>query len=263
MIDELLDERTADAIVGGNADPDALAPPLQNIALLCEVARSPAVPEELENETVVAAAFAEIARAQATMDLEPLRHRRRKRRAAKAVAALALVAFTGTAAAATNQLPDAVQTVVSDAGSHVGVHLPKPKHASKSEAPSAGTDTNPSQGQGPDATGPAKGGLCTAHFARGTSPSDHAGGLAEQNLQAAAAAAGQSVDEFCADVVHQPSSSPQADAPADSPGSDSGGENSQKPAQPGKPAATPSASAHPNNGKPPDTTPAGGARRAP
>ncbi|MEY2420984.1 MAG: hypothetical protein QOI95_1051 [Acidimicrobiaceae bacterium] len=255
MIDHLLDEYMADAIVGGWVDRETVAPELQRIVQLADVARSPALPEELADEDGVVDAFLEVmGAAQERVDVECQRRRRLQRRAAKAVAAMALVALTGTAAAATNHLPDAVQAVVSDAGSHVGLHLPKPNHEAKSDTKSSGTGTDsaPSQGQGPDATGPAKGGLCTAHAARGTSPSDNAGGVAEQNLQAAAATAGQTVDEFCADSADANAApSPEPQAPDDGTASDNTKSNENKPADPGGSGVAPPASDHPNNGKQP------------
>jgi hypothetical protein len=265
MIDELLSERTADAILSGRTDRQTIAPELQRIVELLDVVRSPAVPQELDGEDAMVAAVLEAMGAtEKRVDVDAQRRRRAKRRMAKGVVAFALVALTGTAAAATNHLPEAIQTAVSDATSHVGVHLPKPKHDSQSDtkvdAPPAGTDTSPSQGVGPDATGPAKGGLCTAHFARGTTPSEHAGGVAEQNLQAAAAAAGQTIDEFCADVVHQPSLS--SEAPSDSGASTASSAKSQKP-DPGNPNAAPSAGDHPNNGKRPEAPPAHGLNKTP
>ncbi|MEY2402961.1 MAG: hypothetical protein QOD38_512, partial [Acidimicrobiaceae bacterium] len=107
-------------------------------------------------------------------------------------------------------------------------------------------------GQGPDATGSAKGGLCTAHFARGATTSEHAGGVAEDNLQAAATAAGQSVDEFCASAVHETSSSESESTPDqadDGAPSNNGGEKSQKPTDPGPPSDDPGASGDPNKAK--------------
>jgi hypothetical protein len=259
MTAELLDERTADAIVSGGADLDDLASPLRHIAALVETARGPAVPGELAGEDVMVASFITALTAARTVADADLRRRRAKRRAAKAIAALAILTFTGTAAAASNHLPDSVQTAVADVSSHVGIHLPKPKHAPKtSDDPSSddGTDAGSSTGNGPDATGPAKAGLCTAHFARGTSPSEHAGGVAEQNLEAAAADAGQTVDEYCAASAPQPpesdsteSSSAESDAPDGGPANP----KSQKPADPGKPDDGSTASSSANNGKKPET----------
>jgi hypothetical protein len=271
MIDDLLDEHTADLILSG-IDDGELSASLQRVLQLVDLAQSPAAPEELVGErTMVDVMLAALGAEQAVTELESARRRRAKSRAAKAVAALAIVAFTGTAAAATNHLPDSVQTAVADASSHVGLHFPKPKHEAKGtpEPETSNSSQGESQGEGPDATGPAKGGLCIAHAARGTSPSDHAGGVAERNLEAAAATAGQTVDEYCADVVHQPSSS------SESPGSD-GSEASTESSdastessadtneshKPDDPGNSSSASDHASNGKKPADPGSQGARPA-
>lgn len=269
MIDELLDEHTAERILNGRTDEAELSAPLQRVLELIDLARSPAAPEELADErVVVAAVLAAVGAEQAVANLESARRRRATRRAGKAVAALAIVAFTGTAAAATNHLPDSVQTTVSDASSHVGVHFPKPKHES-TNAPQSENSTS-SQGQGPDATGPAKAGLCTAHAARGTSPSDHAGGVAEQNLEAAAAGAGQTVDEYCADVVHQTASPESQDSESSDASTESSTDSSDHSTDPSVESQTPdnpgsgsSASDHANNGKKPVDPGSQGARPAP
>jgi hypothetical protein len=269
MIDELLDERTADAIVSGAADRSSLPPELERIARLVDLARSPASQEEVAGEAAMVGAFLEAAAiARAPVQLHDQRPRSAKRRTAKVVAALAFVALTGTAAAAaTNHLPESVQTAVSDAGDHVGVHLPKPKHGPAKGNPSV--NANGAQGHGPDATGPAKAGLCTAHAARGDNPSDAAGGVAERNLAAAASGAGQTIDEYCADVVHPPSEATDSDASGSSSASDDGSSNAKnpagtgkpddtgKPGDTGKPESDSTASDHPNNGKAP-VDPGGG-----
>ena len=56
-------------------------------------------------------------------------------------------------------------------------------------------------GQGPDANGPAKHGLCRAWAAHRSDSPANQNSTAMRNLQAAAAAAGQTVEEFCADVL--------------------------------------------------------------
>jgi len=88
-----------------------------------------------------------------------------------------------------------------------------PADAADSEAPESEDDA----GTGPDATGPAKHGLCTAYFARSkhdatedsTAPESTVAGdtastvlpIPFQNLEDAATAAGQTVEQFCADAT--------------------------------------------------------------
>ena len=56
--------------------------------------------------------------------------------------------------------------------------------------------------QGPDATGPAKYGLCTAYFAGSENGQAHKHQAPPfQNLEAAAEAANQSVEEFCSSAT--------------------------------------------------------------
>jgi hypothetical protein len=252
MVDERIDTGTAEAIMSGSADRDSLAPELQRLAQLLDVVRSPAAPEELAGERATVAAFLQVVGAERS-NIKNLQRVRAKRRAAKAVAALAFVAFSGTAAAAaaTNHLPEGIQNAVSDAGSHIGVHVPKAKKPTHPPTNDASSDATQSQGQGPDATGAPKAGLCTAHLARDTPGSDHAGGVAEQNLAAAALAAGQSIDEYCAGVAHSSSESTTSDASDASQSTDNSHASEPKPPQSGKPPTDSSASDHPNSGKKP------------
>src|SRR4051794_39745067 len=128
------------------------------------------------------------------------------------VAALVAVLAGGTAAAAaTGSLPDPAQRVVSSALSHVDVSVPAPnEHANAqalAHAKGATGKTKPGHagGKGPDPTGPAKFGLCTAWSAGPSTTNPHSGkadSVAFSNLQQAAADAGSSVADFCKDAVH-------------------------------------------------------------
>ena len=67
--------------------------------------------------------------------------------------------------------------------------------------------------QGPDATGPAKKGLCTAYFnGSDTGRANKRGAPPFQNLEAAAEAADQSVEAFCGASV---GGNPDFDEPGD------------------------------------------------
>jgi hypothetical protein len=133
------------------------------------------------------------------------------------VAALVAVLAGGTAAAAaTGSLPDPAQRVVSGALSHVNVSVPEPNehanaqasaHAKGAKDKGATDKTKPDHagGKGPDATGPAKFGLCTAWSAGPSTTNPHSGkadSVAFSNLQQAATDAGSSVADFCKDAVH-------------------------------------------------------------
>jgi len=110
------------------------------------------------------------------------------------------------------------------------------------------------EGQGPDANGPAKFGLCTAFHARtkhdtvDTTPVESSSTVADdqpppfRNLEEAAAAAGQTVDEFCADAVPGGKADDSADDSAD--------QSSDNPSAsaPGKAKDNPSATAPGHSG---------------
>ena len=205
-------------------------------------------------------------------------------RGAVAAATLAVLLTGGTAAAATGSLPAPAQSVVSGALDHVGISVPGPnshanqhardnakKNAEKkaerpahgvpnAHAPKAHSDATDGgaandatkTGQGPDATGAAKYGLCTAWGATPT-PNAHShkrDSVAFTNLQKAAAAAGKSVADYCKDVT--PPSGDDSGT-ASSTGSDSepptAGRDEAKPDK-----GEPSEGADPNGDSKPDST---------
>lgn len=142
--------------------------------------------------------------------------------------------------------------------------------AAAAAAADASDDTD---GQGPDANGPAKFGLCTAFAARtkhdptttteaGATPAAEPDAdstdlpVPFQNLTDAAKAAGQSVADFCADAVPggaddgsgEPAANPSATAPGksgDNPSATAPGKSDDNPSSsaPGKPEDKPSSTA--------------------
>ena len=109
---------------------------------------------------------------------------------------------------------------------------------------------------GPDPTGPADHGLCTAYLASTDQPGQRLDAVAFQDLTEAAIEAGQSVDDFCADVSDAaPTASPSATAPGQT------GDNPSATA-PGKTGETPGAPRRPNR-RQPDRDRAGPDRRDP
>ena len=102
----------------------------------------------------------------------------------------ALVGSSGLAVA--GALPGPAQRAAAHMLDKIGVVVPGAPHHQAGSTPST-------QGTGPDVTGPAKFGLCTA-FAAGQGGTD--GGkndaVAFRNLRAAAETVGQSVEDFCA-----------------------------------------------------------------
>lgn len=118
-------------------------------------------------------------------------------RLATALVAATLAFMVGLASA--GRLPAPAQNAISVALSKFGITIPR-----------AGDGENQTTPVGPDLTGPEKKGLCTAFFAgtgnEETGKSD-SNGVAFQNLQEAADKAGQSVSDFCADVLAPASTS--------------------------------------------------------
>jgi len=133
-------------------------------------------------------------------------------KAAVAAGTLAALLAGGAAAATTGSLPVPAQTAVSGALSRVGLSVPDPTshadpHATDTQhrgAPTKDDATDQAgKAKGPDATGPAKFGLCTAWAATPT-PNAHShkrSAVAFVNLQKAADAAGMSVADYCKGVT--------------------------------------------------------------
>jgi len=129
----LLDDDTVDAILAGEANGSVPA----EYARLAELARAarviavgaePATSEQDKEAELVAAIATAVRKGSAwnssTQNVVPLRRRRRGR--AAAAVAFAAITFSATAAAAaTNHLPASLQDALSNAASHVGVHLPE------------------------------------------------------------------------------------------------------------------------------------------
>jgi hypothetical protein len=135
---------------------------------------------------------------------------------AAAIAVTTLLGATG-AAAATGSLPTPAQTKVASALGHAGVYVPNTSHEAKADAAKADDSTAPATTtddtktddsttdttatHGPDVMGTAQFGLCNAAKHNGNDTATDPHGVAFQNLQTAAAAAGQSVTDFCAAAI--------------------------------------------------------------
>jgi hypothetical protein len=213
MMDALLDDATVDAILDGSLPPDVPAA-LGRLAEVVDRARVAEAKVVSARDVMVIGAMVAAAR---EANPPALHHaRRRVARGLKATLVIGAFLGSGAAAAATGHLPPPVQRAVSGAAAHAGIGLPdhargddptEPGSADSSES----SDAPASQGNGPDVGGPAAGGLCTAHAARVANGNTAGGGTAEQDLEAAAAAAGETVDEYCATAT---ASSPTDTAPA-------------------------------------------------
>ena len=173
------------------------------------------------------------------------------------VATVALLSAGAAAAAATGHLPDPLQRTVSHTFSHVGVDLPSPEDgtdtptdvATTTTVTGASDTTTPTstahEAVGPDATGAAKTGLCTAYVANdGHGNSRDA--VAFKNLTDAATNAGQSVAEFCApttDTTTTTTTTGEAATPTQpgNSGSTPAATAPGKPTEPGNSGSTPAA----------------------
>jgi hypothetical protein len=195
-----LDDATADRLLAGALAPEDAPPGYALVAKVVGAAqnRSGSWPLAGRDRAVSAIAAAIASVPGTSSDPIPTRGRRMisKMLTLKALGvALPVMALTaGGAAAATGSLPAHAQSVVSGALSNVGVHVPN-GHQVAAAPP-------PTQAVGPDASGPARHGLCTAAHANGGHPSPRS--VAFRNLQEAAATAHDTVTQFCAGVIHPP-----------------------------------------------------------
>ena len=186
-----------DQLLSGAAPPelDGNAP---EVACLLAALRSPMTPDGVREQEAVTSFATTVAAA--PVRLEDVRSAMTGRRHITkiAVTTAAFVLLGGTAAAAASgSLPDGAQSAVSEALSHVNVHVPDPGAGAEAADDHGGS-------VGPDATGPAKRGLCTAWSARGKGDADRGrsgDSTAFTNLRHAAHDDGMSVEEFCAGVL--------------------------------------------------------------
>ncbi|HWD51472.1 MAG TPA: hypothetical protein VG412_03665 [Acidimicrobiales bacterium] len=181
-----LDDDIADQLASGTVLPEDAPPGYAEVATLLHAARA-GTPGAIPGRDALVSDIAATIRLTPGPTPAPIAHRRpqvSKLLTLKALAiALPAMALTaGSAAAATGALPGPAQSAVSHGLSHVGISVP------------SGTAV------GPDATGPAKFGLCTAYqaaLARGQAV-DHS--VAFANLAKAAGGA-SNISAYCAGVV--------------------------------------------------------------
>jgi len=199
-----LDDDTADRLLSGQIAVEDAPPEFRAIAQGVQDAR-PSTGVDPARESVTVAAMVEALRSGSPSAM-PVRTKRMRARGLSAkVAAIATVGVLGVtaAAAATNTLPGPAQSALSDAASHVGLSIPHSHgHAfgsSKTHPVNAVTPGN-AGAVGPDASGPAVFGLCTAYASGNatTNPRSHkTKSVAFRNLLAAADKAGMSVADYC------------------------------------------------------------------
>ena len=204
----------SEQLISGRIAPDDLPDDSARVARLLTALRSPTASDGAGEQEAVATIVAAIAAAPISLETSRRRRMLPQLLTAKAAAAAAVVLLAGTgAAAATGSLPDVAQSRVADALAKVDVSIPKPSgdHA----GPGSQNGTQPGDhgsALGPDATGPAMKGLCTAWAARSKGDDNRGNSgdsVAFANLRHRAHDAGVLVKEYCHDVL---SAGPGSDA---------------------------------------------------
>ena len=202
-----LDDDSADRLLAGRLDPADAPPGYAEVAVVMAAVAAPGSPHELAGAASTLEAF------RAAADPRPVPPRRArmlvKLLTVKAAAAVFSVALMGggVAAAATGSLPDPAQRL---AHRMVGA-APSPTDQGRSaDHSSAG------KAKGPDATGAAMKGLCTAWLAgQGGANGGKNDSVAFQALAAAAGGADKIAD-FCKDPAHSTGQAQQGQGkPAD------------------------------------------------
>lgn len=205
----------SEQLILGHTAPDDLPEESARVAKLLTALRSPMASDGAGEQEAVSTIVAAIVAAPVSLDTARRRRMLPQLLTAKVAAAAAAVLLVGTgAAAATGSLPDAAQSSVSRALTHVDVSIPDPNDHANDHATGAGDHPQPGDhgaAIGPDATGPAMKGLCTAWAARGKGDTDRGNSgdsVAFTNLRHSAHDAGMLVKEYCHDVLTaQPKSS--------------------------------------------------------
>jgi hypothetical protein len=207
------DDVIADQLASGTVQPEDAPPGYAEVATLINAAHE-TPPGAIPGRDALVSNIAATIRLTTSPTPAPTAHGRSrgsKRLALKALAiALPAMALTaGSAAAATGALPGPAQSAVSHGLSHVGISVP------------TGTAV------GPDATGPAKFGLCTAYQAALAHGQAVNHSVAFANLAKAAGGA-SNISAYCAGVVPSNKGSGTTGAGSNSSG-DNGATGSKSP----------------------------------
>ena len=278
----LISDELAERILSGSGQDAASV----GLDVVFGALRAPADPSELSGMDAMVTAFqGAVVTPIAGPPTPRTRPMRKKLLTAKTIAAIGAVTLVtaGAAAAATGTVPspfasDKAQEVTSErvpdiARENVGKRVDDSSTVTETTlavvvAPVDQTDANESasaEGTGPDATGAARFGLCTAYAAHvehrdGTEPDGVPTTSIDlpapfRNLTDAATAAGQTVEEFCADAT--PGRSESAPGQTDeSPSATAPGQTGESPSAtaPGQTGESPSATAPGQTGESPSAT---------
>jgi hypothetical protein len=205
-----LDLTMADRLLSGALSPQDVPPALGPMARAIDALRPEASPEDSKREeddqrtigsmvSFLAAASRHPA-SRFRLPAPPVLPRRVagfRVRMATAVVGAALAFLLGVAYA--GQLPGPAQNVVSVALAKVGLSVPRHDKAAEGKHQADDQDgSNTEAAVGPDPSGPAHHGLCNAYFnGQGGMQGGKFNSVAFQNVQDAAADAGQTPEEFC------------------------------------------------------------------
>jgi hypothetical protein len=252
------DQEILERLLEGRLDPGSAPPGYGGLARLLAAATAPAAPEELAGERLAMAEFA------AVMRSGPPTFPPRKAAVvskvftmkAAAAALVAVLSIGGVAAAASGLFPGKPSPVVDRAPATAGADAAADglgnAAANTDEGAHAGSADGKGRGSavGPDASGPARAGLCRAWQAgRGAENGSRTDSVAFQALADAAGGADK-VAAYCEDVAASGNAAAHGDGrvsrPSVSPPS------SGPPADPGPPAIT--GPAGHGQGGPPATT---------
>ena len=225
----LLDPSTADRLLAGAIAPEDAPPEYADVARLIRAAKAAPLPTELAGEARTVAAMA-AALNERSVSLTPARSKRPSRmffRMKVAAVVLAGTMAAGTGLAFAGALPAPAQSAVSHFLATFGVTVPDPNahagnHPNEHARDHSGHARDHSSGSaptGPEATGSARSGLCSAFpGGQGGANGRKSDSVAFQNLQKAAAAAGQSVEQFCTGATPHEQASAGAPVPTPDPG---------------------------------------------
>jgi hypothetical protein len=228
LSDSRLLEGRAEKLLAGDLPDENPADGVRELGALLSAMRAPARPQEIDGQARAVAAFAAFSAAKEkaaaqektfAKEKAALKEKSNVRRLpthfgpkVSAATAVALLAFTGVAAAAvTGSLPARLQSFVharigaisgpTTEQSHTGstsTGATQPPSPSK-VAPMTGPSAVP--GVGPSVDGTSTAGLCQAFDRAKSTSAGAADSIAARNVQAAAAAAGQTVDAYCAPAL--------------------------------------------------------------
>ena len=160
-----LDDETADRLVAGRLDPADAPPGYAAVTKIVTAATAPATTEELAGEPAAAARFTAMARSGFPTRASTTRRAgvpRRPLTVKAAVAVLAAVLSIGGVAAAAGVFPAPAQPAADHRPDNPGSGPATPGRSDAATTTAAARERGSDTATGPDASGPAKDGLCRA-----------------------------------------------------------------------------------------------------